>query len=219
MGERLVTLAGQKDNSADNQCPAEVKGCYGFARRPFVTGIPHLWLLNVLVPCATQRRLRIAPTACPSLVSPCYENRTYSALEDVCGIIMMVTRTRYVLLVRARVTTINAMPPPSSTRCGLRKASQTASGGHKILASRSASRQASTPERNPTAVATRRFFSGLISNVWGRGLERIDPRHALPDDQRMHVMRAFVSLDRLQVHQVAHDGIVVGDAVGAEDIA
>ena len=97
MGERLVTLAGKKDNPADNECPAEDKGCYGFVRRPLVTGILHLWLLNVLVPCATQMRLRIAPTACPSLVSPCYENRTYSALEDVCAIIMMVTRTSYAL--------------------------------------------------------------------------------------------------------------------------
>ncbi|GEM_PF-5068302 len=31
-----------------------------------------------------------------------------------------------------------------------------------MLASRSASRQARTPERKPTAVATRRFFSGVI---------------------------------------------------------
>src|ERR1700693_2028948 len=50
-------------------------------------------------------------------------------------------------------------------------------------------------------------------------LKRINPRNALPDDQRMHVVCAFVGFHRLQVHHVAHDGIVVGHAVGAEDVA
>jgi hypothetical protein len=72
-----------------------------------------------------------------------------------------------------KLTTISAIPAPSSSRCGPRNASQTMSGGHKTLASRKASRQASTPERNPTAVATRRFFSGVIQSdskscLWGQ---------------------------------------------------
>src|SRR5216684_4530974 len=50
-------------------------------------------------------------------------------------------------------------------------------------------------------------------------LERVNPGHALPDDQRVHVVGAFVGLYRFQVHHVAHDGVVVGDAVGAQDIA
>ena len=50
-------------------------------------------------------------------------------------------------------------------------------------------------------------------------LERVDPRNALPDNQRVHVVRAFVGLHRLQVQHVAHDGVVVGDAVGSEDVA
>jgi hypothetical protein len=62
-----------------------------------------------------------------------------------------------------KLTTISAIPAPSSSRCGLRRAPQTTSGGHKILASRKASMQASTPDRNPAAVATRCFFSGVIA--------------------------------------------------------
>ncbi len=53
----------------------------------------------------------------------------------------------------------------------------------------------------------------------GETLERVNPRNTLPDDQRVHVVGAFVGLHRFQVHHVAHDGVVVGDAVGAEDVA
>src|ERR1700737_4868493 len=49
--------------------------------------------------------------------------------------------------------------------------------------------------------------------------ERVNPRNALADNQRMDVVRAFVGLYRLQIHHVAHDGIVVGHAVGAENVA
>jgi hypothetical protein len=72
-----------------------------------------------------------------------------------------------------------------------------------MLASRSASRQARTPERKPTAVATRRFFSGVIGNLWGQPptvvptffiLEGVNPCDALADDQGVHIVRAFVSL-------------------------
>ena len=60
------------------------------------------------------------------------------------------------------VTMTSVSPAPSSTRCGLLKAAQAASGGQKILASRIASKHARTPERKPTAVATRRCFSGVM---------------------------------------------------------
>ena len=60
------------------------------------------------------------------------------------------------------VTTISAIPPTSSTRWGFRSSSQIVTGGQKIFTSRRASRQVSTPERNPVAVASRRFFSGVI---------------------------------------------------------
>src|SRR3954465_10105356 len=36
------------------------------------------------------------------------------------------------------------------------------------------------------------------------------------DDQRMNVVRALVGLHRFQVHHVAHDWIIVHDAVRAE---
>ena len=35
----------------------------------------------------------------------------------------------------------------------------------------------------------------------------------------MDVLRAFVGFYGLEVHHVAHDGVVVGDAVGAQDVA
>jgi len=50
-------------------------------------------------------------------------------------------------------------------------------------------------------------------------LERRDPRDVLADDQGMDVVGAFVGFDRLQVGHVAEDGVLVGDAVGAEDVA
>src|SRR5579859_2668276 len=133
-----------------------------------------------------------------------------------------------------KLTTINAIPAPSLSRFGFRSPSQRTSGGHKIRASLSASRQASTPERNMPAIATRRFFSGVIarqpasglcgdsrhrlsagrsptmlfghpSRAWLDGqqraavptyffLERVDARDALPDDQRVHVVRSLVGL-------------------------
>jgi hypothetical protein len=150
------------------------------------------------------------------------------------------------------VTTINASPIPSSSRCELCRTVQSASGGQRILASCRASRLVRTPARNATAIAIRFFLSEVIAGHVGTAasacpaqrsgrrqtahdaasldrtrlgcpyvyiLESVNPCNALADDQRVHVVRAFVSLHRLQVHHVTHDGIVVGNAVSAENVA
>ncbi len=41
----------------------------------------------------------------------------------------------------------------------------------------------------------------------------------LPQDQGMDVVSAFVGFDGFQVHHVAHDGVVPGDAVGSQYVA
>jgi len=43
-------------------------------------------------------------------------------------------------------------------------------------------------------------------------------RHTLPTNQRMHIVCAL-SLHRLQIHQVAHDWIVIGHAVRPQNVA
>jgi len=85
---------------------------------------------------------------------------------------------RWRAIVKRRVITISAMPPPSSRRCGCRRDAQTASGGQRSVASRRASRQARTPARNPAAVATRRVLSGVIGIVSWRCGHRL-PKSAL----------------------------------------
>jgi len=50
-------------------------------------------------------------------------------------------------------------------------------------------------------------------------LKRVYPRHALPNDQRVDVVGTLIGFDRLQVGHVAEDGVLVGYAVGAEDVA
>ena len=46
-----------------------------------------------------------------------------------------------------------------------------------------------------------------------------DAGDALADDEGVHVVRALVGLDGLQIQHVAHDRIVIGDAVGSENVA
>src|ERR1019366_7348056 len=77
-----------------------------------------------------------------------------------------------------KLTTISAIPTPSLSRSGFRSPSHTASGGQKIRASLTASRQASTPERNIPAIAPRRFFSGVIE---------LDPSSGLCEDSRLRL--------------------------------
>src|SRR3970040_2428962 len=58
-----------------------------------------------------------------------------------------------------------------------------------------------------------------VSVAMGAPSESVDAGDVRPDDEGMDVVRALVGLHRFQVHHVAHDGIVVGDAVGAQDVA
>src|ERR1041385_4809820 len=48
--------------------------------------------------------------------------------------------------------------------------------------------------------------------------ERADACHVLADNQRMNIVRAFVRFYRLQVHQVAHHGVIIGNAVCSKDV-
>src|SRR5215470_12463240 len=50
-------------------------------------------------------------------------------------------------------------------------------------------------------------------------LERARSRDVLADDQRVDVVGTLVRLYRFQIHHVAHDRIVVGDSVAAQDVA
>jgi hypothetical protein len=50
-------------------------------------------------------------------------------------------------------------------------------------------------------------------------LERVDPGDACPNDQRVDVMRPLVGFDTFEVHQMPHDGVIVGDAVGAQNVS
>src|SRR5882672_9694200 len=49
--------------------------------------------------------------------------------------------------------------------------------------------------------------------------ERLDSRLRASEDQRMHVMRALVGVDRLEVHHVTDDVELVVDAVAAMHVA
>src|SRR3954464_8951669 len=51
------------------------------------------------------------------------------------------------------------------------------------------------------------------------GLKSVASGDMRADNERVNVVSAFVGLHRLQVHHVAHDGIVVADTVGAQDVA
>src|SRR5215470_14081765 len=70
-----------------------------------------------------------------------------------------------------------------------------------------------------------RFFASLVLSVTWVAIsdlqilsERADAGDVLAQDQGMNVVRALVGLDCFQVHHVAHDGIVVGNAVAAQDV-
>src|SRR5205809_2449215 len=52
-----------------------------------------------------------------------------------------------------------------------------------------------------------------------RRVVRGDPRDRFADDERVDVMRALVGIDALDVGEVAEDGILVDDPVGAERLA
>src|SRR3954454_19486451 len=49
--------------------------------------------------------------------------------------------------------------------------------------------------------------------------ERVLAGERLAEDQRVHLVRALVGEDRLEVRRVAHDRVLRADPVGAEDRA
>lgn len=51
------------------------------------------------------------------------------------------------------------------------------------------------------------------------GLKGGDAGDAAADDEGVDVLGAFVGFDGFEVHHVAHDGVVVGNAIAAEDVA
>src|SRR5579872_3071288 len=50
-------------------------------------------------------------------------------------------------------------------------------------------------------------------------LERVQPGHRRANDQGVNIVRALVGLHRLQIGHVAEDGVLIGNAVGAQDVA
>ena len=49
--------------------------------------------------------------------------------------------------------------------------------------------------------------------------EGLKPCLGPPEDKRMHIMRAFIGVDRFQVHHVAHDLVFFLDAIAAMHVA
>src|SRR5262249_34376512 len=74
------------------------------------------------------------------------------------------------------------------------------------------------PGRSPSAVVS----SGILTptNRTERlSAERVVSGDVLADDEPVHVFRPLVRVHGLEVQHVADDGILVDDAVGAEDVA
>jgi hypothetical protein len=59
----------------------------------------------------------------------------------------------------------------------------------------------------------------MRANVSRRCLKCGDSSDALAEDERVDVVRAFVGLYGFEVHAVAHDRVVLCDAVCAQDVA
>ena len=49
--------------------------------------------------------------------------------------------------------------------------------------------------------------------------ERLQPRLRSPQDQRMNIMRAFIGVDRFQIHHMPNDMILIRDTVAAVHVA
>src|SRR5579859_7429849 len=91
----------------------------------------------------------------------------------------------------------------------------------EAMAASSTTRTNSSASSNSSRAARLPFFLTpcvvvAIRFSWSEGVEAGDLR---ADDERVDVVRALIRLHRLQVHHVAHDGVVVGHAIGAEDVA
>src|SRR5437899_112330 len=69
-------------------------------------------------------------------------------------------------------------------------------------------------------ITCRSLAAGLDPTVPCSALpDRIQPGDVAPEDEGVHVVRALVGTDRLEVQHVADDRILVHDPVGAEDVA
>ena len=68
-----------------------------------------------------------------------------------------------------------------------------------------------------TSASWRKYFCQLNCSSTGP-LKRVDSGNVRSDNQRMNIMRALVRLHRFQVHQVPHDGVVVGDSVRSQNV-
>src|SRR4029077_2847731 len=58
----------------------------------------------------------------------------------------------------------------------------------------------------------------LLRNIWSSSKVSGNPRNAFADDQAMDVMRALVSVDRFEIVHVAHNAVIVDDAVGPQNV-
>src|SRR6185369_4950558 len=66
--------------------------------------------------------------------------------------------------------------------------------------------------------AGRPAAAAAMANPYGSA-NRVEPRQVASDDQRMHVVRAFVRIHGLEIQHVADHRILVDDAVRAETVA
>src|ERR1700690_1310694 len=65
---------------------------------------------------------------------------------------------------------------------------------------------------------TRSLLRALANKKQPVRLERVNPGHASPNNQRMNIMRALIRLHRLQIHQMPHDRVIISHAVGPQNI-
>ncbi len=69
------------------------------------------------------------------------------------------------------------------------------------------------PARMRDRSSTRRCDRAPDISVTMLAGEGLNAGNGAPDDQRMHIMRSFIGVYRLEIHHVAHDVIFLGDAV------
>src|SRR5262249_12161882 len=125
--------------------------------------------------------------------------------------------------------------PPSR---GIMRSSTTASGRSRLTyrsasspfaaastskpASRKVSTRTSRTSRSSSTISTRMRRPSLPVRAVRRApshAERVEARDVAADDQRVDVVRPLVGVDRLEIHHVPDDRVLVHDAGGAQDVA